>query len=142
MVDCGERQPIGDVLLTGATGYLGMHVLNELLTNYEGRIFCPLRAKIGEDAMHRLKTMFNYYFGKTPAFERIDSRVTAFAAEVTQPDYLLSAHRVAPDSYFHYQHSRTERRRCAWSRREAFGTNPLAGTEHRREQVCVFEVQG
>ena len=65
-----------------------MHVLNELLTNYEGRIFCPLRAKIGEDAMHRLKTMFYYYFGKTLAFERIDSRVTAFAAEVTQPDVL------------------------------------------------------
>ena len=84
----GERQPIGDVLLTGVTGYLGIHVLNELLTSYEGRILCPLRAKHGEDPMHRLKTMFYYYFGKTPAFEHLDSRVTAFAAEVTHPDAL------------------------------------------------------
>ena len=84
----GERQPIGDVLLTGATGYLGMHILNELLTNYEGRILCPLRAKPDEDPMYRLKTLFYYYFGKTPAFESIDRRVEAFAAEVTQPNAL------------------------------------------------------
>ncbi len=84
----GERQPVGDVLLTGATGYLGIHILNELLTNYDGHIFCPLRSKSGKDPMHRLKTMYYYYFGKTDAFSRIDERVTVFAAEVTQPDAL------------------------------------------------------
>jgi thioester reductase-like protein len=84
----GERQPIGDVLLTGATGYLGIHILNELLTSYEGHIFCPLRSQASEDPMHRLKTMFYYYFGKTEAFSRIDERVTVFAAEVTQPNAL------------------------------------------------------
>ena len=84
----GDRHPLGDVLLTGATGYLGMHILNELLTDYDGHILCPLRSKDGEDPMHRLKTMFFYYFGKTEAFKRIDERVTVFAAEVTQPDAL------------------------------------------------------
>ena len=84
----GERQPVGDVLLTGATGYLGIHILNELLTNYDGHIFCPLRCKAGEDPMRRLKTMFYYYFGKTKAFSLIDERVTVFAAEVTQPNAL------------------------------------------------------
>lgn len=84
----GERQPIGDVLLTGATGYMGMHILNELLTDYDGHIFCPLRCKEGEDPMHRLKTLFFYYFGRTEAFRRMDERVTVFAAEVTQPDAL------------------------------------------------------
>lgn len=82
----GERQPINDVLLTGATGYLGIHVLNELLTNYKGLILCPLRVKTGEDPMRRLKTMFFYYFGETEAFRLIDQRVKAFAAEVTQPN--------------------------------------------------------
>ena len=84
----GERQPIGDVLLTGATGYLGIHILNELLTSYEGHILCPLRSQASEDPMHRLKTMFYYYFGKTEAFSHIDERVTVFAAEVTQPNAL------------------------------------------------------
>ena len=84
----GKRQAIGDVLLTGATGYLGIHILNELLTDYDGHILCPLRCKAGEDPMHRLKTLFFYYFGKTEAFSHIEERVTAFAAEVTQPDAL------------------------------------------------------
>ena len=84
----GEKQSIGDVLLTGATGYLGMHVLNELLLRYEGHILCPMRGKSDEDAMNRLKTLFFYYFGRSKAFEQIESRVTAIAAEVTKPDAL------------------------------------------------------
>lgn len=82
----GERQPIGDVLLTGVTGYLGIHILNELLMNYDSHIICPLRSKPGEDPMQRLKTLYFYYFGRTEAFAHIDERVETFAAEVTQPD--------------------------------------------------------
>ena len=84
----GERQPIGDVLLTGVTGYLGIHVLNELLNNYDSHIICPLRSKPGEDPMQRLKTLYFYYFGRTKVFAHIDKRVEVFSAEVTQPDAL------------------------------------------------------
>ena len=84
----GERQTIGDVLLTGATGYLGIHILNELLTNYDSHIICPLRSEPGVDPMHRLKTLYYYYFGETEFFEHIDERVETFSAEVTQPDAL------------------------------------------------------
>ena len=86
-----ERQPIGDVLLTGATGYLGIHILNELLTNYNGHILCPLRSKSGEDPTQRLKTLYFYYFGRTEAFAHFDERVTTFAAEITEPDALERA---------------------------------------------------
>jgi thioester reductase-like protein len=84
----GKRQPIGDVLLTGATGYLGIHILNELLTNYHGKILCPVRAKGNDEALSRIKTLYFYYFGRTEAFSHFDERVTAFAAEVTEPDAL------------------------------------------------------
>ncbi len=84
----GEKQPIGDVLLTGATGYLGIHVLNELLSRYDGHIICPLRGKSDEDAKSRLKTLFFYYFGGSEEFHKIDGRVSAIAAEVTKPDAL------------------------------------------------------
>ena len=87
----GGRQPIGDVLLTGATGYLGIHILNELLTRYEGRILCPIRAENDEKAFSRLKSIYFYYFGRTGAFEHFKERITAFAAEVTQPDALVKA---------------------------------------------------
>ena len=90
----GERQPVGDVLLTGATGYLGIHVLNELLTNYTGHILCPIRAKGNEEATHRLKTMYFYYFGNNEAFKQLDGRVTAFAAEVTEPGALDNIHAI------------------------------------------------
>ena len=80
----GKRQPIGDVLLTGATGYLGIHILNELLTNYHGKILCPVRAKGNDEALSRIKTLYFYYFGRTEAFSHFDERVTAFAAEVTE----------------------------------------------------------
>ena len=82
----GKRQPIGDVLLTGATGYLGIHILNELLTNYHGKILCPVRAKGNDEALSRIKTLYFYYFGRTEAFSHFDERVTAFAAEVTEPN--------------------------------------------------------
>ena len=82
----GKRQPIADVLLTGATGYLGIHILNELLTNYHGKILCPVRAKGNDEALSRIKTLYFYYFGRTPAFSHFDERVTAFAAEVTEPN--------------------------------------------------------
>ena len=84
----GKRQTIGDVLLTGATGYLGIHILNELLTNYHGKILCPLRSKSGDDPMQRLKTLYFYYFGRTEAFAHFDERVTTFSAEITEPDAL------------------------------------------------------
>ncbi len=82
----GERQPIGDVLLTGATGYLGMHILNELLLHYECRILCPIRAKSDEKTFSRLKSLYFYYFGKTEAFRHFDNRVQVFAAEVIKPE--------------------------------------------------------
>ena len=84
----GERQPVGDVLLTGATGYLGIHILHELLTNYDGHILCPLRSEPGSDPMRRLKTLHYYYFGESEVFDHFDERVEAFAAEITQPDAL------------------------------------------------------
>jgi len=86
----GKRQPIGDVLLTGATGYLGIHILHELLTNYHGKILCPVRAKGNDEALSRIKTLYFYYFGRTEAFSHFDERVSAFVAEVTQPDGLDS----------------------------------------------------
>ncbi|MBO4481235.1 MAG: amino acid adenylation domain-containing protein, partial [Bacteroidales bacterium] len=84
----GKLQTIGDVLLTGATGYLGIHILHELLTNYDSHIICPLRSEPGVDPMHRLKTLYYYYFGETEVFDHIEERIETFSAEVTQPDAL------------------------------------------------------
>ena len=58
----GERQELGDVLLTGATGYLGIHVLRQLIDSDARTITCLVRGKSVEDAEHRLKRLLFYYF--------------------------------------------------------------------------------
>ena len=60
----GERQPLGHVLLTGATGYLGIHVLNELLQSDALTVTCLVRGKDRNDAERRLKNMLFYYFSR------------------------------------------------------------------------------
>ena len=58
----GERQQLGDVLLTGATGYLGIHVLRELIDSDARNIYCMVRGETQEAAESRLRTLLFYYF--------------------------------------------------------------------------------
>ena len=61
----GERQPLGHVLLTGATGYLGIHILKELIESDAEDICCLVRGRDLDAAEHRLKTLLFYYFEDT-----------------------------------------------------------------------------
>ena len=58
----GERQELGDVLVTGATGYLGIHILRELIDSDAKNIYCLVRGKTLEAAERRLKSLLFYYF--------------------------------------------------------------------------------
>lgn len=58
----GKRQPLGNVLLTGATGYLGIHILHELIESEAENIYCLVRGKTKDAAENRLRTLLYYYF--------------------------------------------------------------------------------
>ena len=58
----GERQPLGNILLTGSTGYLGIHILHELIDSEAKEIYCLVRGKSQEKAESRLRTLLFYYF--------------------------------------------------------------------------------
>ena len=58
----GERGSLGNVLLTGATGYLGIHILRELIDSDATNIYCLVRGKDAEKAENRLRTLLFYYF--------------------------------------------------------------------------------
>ena len=60
----GERQELGNVLLTGATGYLGIHVLRELIDSDAKTITCLVRGKDQHDAQRRLRNLLFYYFDR------------------------------------------------------------------------------
>ena len=50
-----------NVLLTGATGFLGIHILEKLL-NRNVKVYCLIRGTNKESAKKRLASMFKFYF--------------------------------------------------------------------------------
>ena len=87
----GRRQPLGDVLLLGGTGYLGCHVLRELITAHEGQIYCLIRPGREESGEQRLRGMLRYYFGDDQE-ALFGSRITVIEGDATDADSLNSFH--------------------------------------------------
>nr|WP_260859493.1 amino acid adenylation domain-containing protein [Streptomyces cupreus] len=54
------RRP-GDVLLTGATGFCGAHMIDELLRRTTGRILCLVRASDDQHGMERIRASHQRY---------------------------------------------------------------------------------
>ena len=77
-----SRHGIGDVLLTGATGFLGIHVLKEVLDRREGSVTCLIRGNKRQSARDRLKTMLMYYFGGSISESDIES-IGVVEADIT-----------------------------------------------------------
>ena len=78
----GERQSLGNVLLTGATGFLGIHILRELIDSDAPNIYCLVRGKSEEAAERRLRTLLYYYFAD--AFKELfGSRLHIVLGDVT-----------------------------------------------------------
>lgn len=50
------------ILLTGATGFLGIYLLRELLTTTDATVHCMVRAKSDADALSRLRSSAMQYF--------------------------------------------------------------------------------
>ncbi len=79
----GERQQLGNVLITGATGYLGIHILHDLISSDAPNIYCMVRGKTKEAAESRLRTLLFYYFSKSYK-ELFGQRLHIVLGDVTQ----------------------------------------------------------
>lgn len=79
----GERQTVGNVLLTGATGFLGVHVLNHLIEHTDAVISCVVRASEHFNAASRVRTLLFYYFGDT--YEHLwNKRINIITGDLTE----------------------------------------------------------
>ncbi|WP_405304351.1 amino acid adenylation domain-containing protein, partial [Methanobrevibacter sp.] len=79
----GEKNEIGNVLLTGVTGFLGIHVLYEFLKNENGTIYCLLRKGEYGSCEERLINLIDYYFDEDiESF--IGSRIILIEGDITQ----------------------------------------------------------
>jgi thioester reductase-like protein len=80
-----------DLLLTGATGFVGMEVLERYLRRSERRVITPVRAADDAAATERVQAVLRELFGSRSS--RYERRVEAVAADLTAPRLGLSAAR-------------------------------------------------
>ena len=58
-----NKHKINNVLLIGATGFLGVHILEQLILADTNKIYCIVRAKSSMEPETRLKKNLEFYFG-------------------------------------------------------------------------------
>ncbi|MGN0404094.1 MAG: amino acid adenylation domain-containing protein [Bariatricus sp.] len=85
-VSLPKRKDIGSILLTGATGYLGVHVLADYLENDSGTAYCLVRGADREDSQRRLREALTYYFGNR--YARTD-RIEVLCADLSKERFGL-----------------------------------------------------
>lgn len=81
-----SKKHYNNVLLLGSTGYLGIHLLNQLLVNTKCNITCIIRRKNNIDSQQRLIELYNFYFHKKLPLDRI----TIINSNITKPQFGLS----------------------------------------------------
>ena len=80
----GEKLELGNVLLTGVTGFLGIHILYEFIKNEEGKIYCMLRKGEYNSCEERLIDLMDYYFDEDFT-NLIGSRIILSEGDIIQP---------------------------------------------------------
>ena len=78
----GELCEIGNILITGATGYMGAHLLAQYLNEEKGTAYCMLRKGKFDSAKDRIQNMMYYYFDDRYEND-INERVVVFEGDVT-----------------------------------------------------------
>lgn len=82
-VDLPEPLPPRRILLTGATGFLGSHLLLDLLRRSEAHVVCIVRGDGGRDAERRLGEALAGF--QVPWSAEVRRRVTVLAGDIREP---------------------------------------------------------
>lgn len=107
----GELRDVGNVCISGATGFLGIHVLRAFLQLEKGTAFCIVRGKNGMSATEHLRSMLNYYFrgellklGGKAFHEVLDSllgsRILVIDGDITDPKLYEKLESLPIHTYF------------------------------------------
>ena len=62
-ISAPQECEVGNILLAGATGYLGIHILADFLNHDTGTAYCLVRGKDKTDSTKRLQELLDFYFG-------------------------------------------------------------------------------
>lgn len=84
-----EYTSIGNVLLTGVTGFLGAHVLDSFIKNTDSNIYCLIRGKDNISAIDRLKNILHFYF-EDKYDKYIGNRINLVEGDISKDNMNLS----------------------------------------------------
>ena len=86
---CKAPVKLKKVLLTGATGFLGIHILSDLLENTDAVVYCLVRAKNLISAQERFIKLLRYYFGNKYS-DLVTKRIQILNGDITFDRFGLS----------------------------------------------------
>ncbi|WP_335618201.1 AMP-binding protein [Clostridium saccharobutylicum] len=78
-----------NILLTGATGYLGSHVLHDLLKSTDAKIYCLIRKSNTQSLLEKLLTTMKPYFNEE-IINQINERVIPIEGDLEKDNLGLS----------------------------------------------------
>ena len=84
-----QKNTENNVLLLGANGFVGIHILASILQKDSGKIYCIIRNKDGEDANTRFTKILHFYFG-TQFDKEIGNRIMILPGSVLEKKLGLS----------------------------------------------------
>ena len=84
-----ETININNILLTGATGFLGIHILAEFLNKEKGKIYTIIRKDPGQTTEQKLLDKLHYYFGKK--YDKfINTRIIIIDGDISKDGFGLN----------------------------------------------------
>ena len=82
-------QSIGNIILTGGTGFLGIHILSEFLIKEKGKIYVIVRKDPGQSVENKLIDKLHYYFG-SKYDKYINNRIFAIEGNISEDGFGLN----------------------------------------------------
>ena len=119
---------MGNVLITGSTGFLGSHLLDEIFEREKGKIYCLVRN------VEKLKQTLTYYFGQKYDAE-IGGRIIPIVGDITEKDSLASL----PFDVDTVIHSAANVKH--YGNYSDFAQVNVAGTENMLEYACSIKAK-
>lgn len=78
-----------NILLTGATGFLGIHLLKEFIDHTDANVYCLVRGRDVSEARNKLKNELSSYFGEDCSYF-FKNRISIVVGDIGQDKFSLS----------------------------------------------------
>lgn len=88
-----NKAKLGNVLLTGATGYLGAHLLRDLLIMTDATVYCLIRGSSQTEAQARLAHVLDFYFPEQLKPDTLQ-RVQVYTGDIALPNWGMEVNQI------------------------------------------------